>query len=157
MKTAIFYMSKHGCVEKAAFLLKEYLKDEKIDVYNLKKDKNIGLGNYNKIILGGSIHAGMIQKKIKTFYTKNLDVLLNKELGLFLCCMKEGKEAQKHFDFVFPESLRSHAKTIGLFGGEFIFEKMNFFEKFIIKKIAKTNKNISKFKKEEVKLFAEKF
>lgn len=157
MKTAIFYMSKHGCVEKAVFLLKEYLKNDEVEIINLKKDKIKDPESYDKIILGGSIHAGMIQRKIKTFYSRHLNVLLKKKLGLFLCCMEEGEKAKKQFDKVFPAKLRTHAKTTGLFGGEFIFGKMKPVEKFIIKKIAKTDKDISKFKKEEVKLFAENF
>lgn len=157
MKTAIFYMSKHGCVEKAASLLKKYLKNDEVEIFNLKKDKLKSLNNFDKIIIGGSLHAGMLQKKIKTFYTKNLNILLKKELGIFLCCMEDGEDAKKQFNKVYPENLRNHAKATGLFGGEFVFSKMNTIEKIIIKKIAKTDKDVLKFKEEEVKAFARKF
>ncbi|MDY6801220.1 MAG: hypothetical protein SVU94_08360 [Bacteroidota bacterium] len=45
--------------------------------------------------------------------------------------MEEGEKAREQFKNAYPESLRSKAID-GHFGGEFNFDKMNFFEKAII-------------------------
>jgi len=153
MSTLIIYATRHGCTEKAANILAEKFAGD-ISAVNLKENKKPDLAKAEIIIIGGSIHAGHIQGKIKKFCNKNLDILKQKRLGLFLCCMEEGEKAQEQFDNAYPAELREHASATGLFGGEFNFDMMNFLEKFIIKKIAGTTENVSKFKEEEIEKFA---
>jgi menaquinone-dependent protoporphyrinogen oxidase len=155
MKTVIIYTTKHGCTENCATKLKDGLNGE-IDLVNLKKISKINWENYNTIIIGGSIHAGKIQSKIKKFCQNHLKELLNKKLGLFLCCMEEGDTAEKQFNEAYPGELKDHATAIGIFGGEFNFERMNFIERAIIKKIAKVDHNVSKLSEENIKDFIQK-
>ncbi len=156
MKTLIIYTSHHGCTENAAQMLQKQLKGD-IIVVNLNANSNPKLGEADRIILGGSIHAGSIQGKMKRFCDKNKKALLSKPLGLFLCCMYEGETAEEQFNNAFPESLRTHAHAHGLFGGAFDFSKMNFFERKIIEKIAKTKENVSTFDESALSTFAQKF
>lgn len=156
MSTIIIYSTKHGTTEKVAEVLAEQLD---ADTFRLEYEREVPPGkinNYDTIIIGGSIHAGNIQKEIKEFCEKNEDALLKKKLGLFMCCMQRDKE-QQEFDNAFPKTLREHSKANGLFGGEFIFEKMNFIEKFLVKKIAKTNKTVSELNYEAIEKFINKF
>jgi menaquinone-dependent protoporphyrinogen oxidase len=155
MKTLIVYATMHGCSEKCANQLRERFSPE-IDIINIKKKKPKGLSNYDRIIVGGSIHAGKIQRKIKSFCQKNEVLLKQKKLGLFLCCMEEGEKAQQQFEEAYPESLRSHASAIGLFGGEFDFDRMGVLARAIIKKIAKIEESVSKISHEAISDFAEK-
>jgi menaquinone-dependent protoporphyrinogen oxidase len=153
MSTLIVYVTSHGCTEKAAQMLAEQLKDE-VNLVNLKKSSRPDLSAFDTIIIGGSIHAGRIQGRVKRFCQDHLDTLKQKRLGLFLCCMEEGDTAQKQFDEAFPAELRTHAAAAGLFGGEFDFDKMNFIQRAIIKKIAGTSENVSKIKKDNIHQFA---
>jgi len=153
MSTIIAYVTSHGCTEKAAQMLAEQLKDE-VNLVNLKKSSRPDLSAFDTIIIGGSIHAGRIQGRVKRFCQDHLDTLKQKRLGLFLCCMEEGDTAQKQFDEAFPAELRTHAAAAGLFGGEFDFDKMNFIQRAIIKKIAGTSENVSKIKKDNIHQFA---
>ncbi len=143
MKTLIAYSTSHGCTENAATELKDLLEGE-VYLINLKVNSRPELKNYNRIIIGGSIHAGQIQKCIKDFCTKNLQELRTKELGLFICCMEQGEKAQKQLHKAFPDELHEVAKSTAVFGGEFDFGKMNFMEKFVVKKITKIKENTSK-------------
>lgn len=154
MSMLIVYATRHGCTEKAANSLVENLGGD-VSAINLKENKNPDLTKAETIIVGGSIHAGRIQGKIKNFCNKNIDILKQKRLGLFLCCMEEGEKAQEQFDNAYPAELREHASATGLFGGEFNFDMMNFLERFIIKKIAGTAENVSKIKEEQIKKFAQ--
>lgn len=52
--------------------------------------------------------------------------------------MEEGEVAQKQLQNAFPDELLNIAKATACFGGEFNFEKMNFFERLIVKKVAKS-------------------
>jgi menaquinone-dependent protoporphyrinogen oxidase len=154
MKTAIIYATKHGCTEKCSQTLARELQVN-TELINLETSKEIDLMNYDTLILGGSIHAGTINKALKKFITKNLDQLIEKKVGLFICCMEEDEKAQEQFNNAFPEQIRTISKANGFFGGAFDFEKMNFIEKAIIKKIANIDKSLSKINDQNIKKFAE--
>ena len=156
MKTAIIYASKHGCTDKCAHTLANELNNNAV-LINLDVSTDVNFDEFNTVIIGGSIHAGSMNKKIKKFTEKSIDLLNQKKTGLFICCMEEEDEkVLEQFQNAYPESLRNKAIAHGFFGGEFNFDKMNFFEKAIIKKIAKTDQNVSKINYNNIKEFAQK-
>jgi len=155
MKTIITYCTNHGCTEKVAGQIRDFLRSD-TTLHNLKSKDQPDLHKFDRVIIGGSIHAGQIQKKVKEFYTKNMDLLLEKELGIFICCMEEGEKAKEEMKVVFPEKLLNHAKATACLGGEFNFEKMNFLEKMIVKKVAKVEQSTSNIDHEAIKFFSNK-
>jgi menaquinone-dependent protoporphyrinogen oxidase len=155
MKTAIIYATKHGCTDKCAQTLANEL-DINTKLFNLETKNKIDFASFETLIIGGSIHAGMINKKLKSFIDKNLNTLLEKKIGLFLCCMYEGDKALEQFQNAFPETLRNKAQAHGLFGGELDLEKMTFLEKAIIKKIANVEKSVSNINYSNIKSFVKK-
>jgi len=152
MKTLIIYASRHGSAQKCAEQIQQGL-EESPEVVNFKKSRRLNLAEFDMVIIGGSIHAGHIQKKVKTFCQTNLTKLKKKKLGLFVCCMEEGEKAEQQFKDAFHEELIQHATATGLFGGEFNFEKMNFFEKAIVKKVAHVESTVSKISEQKVNQF----
>ena len=142
MKTAIVYCSKHGTTEKIAGLIADKLDGEEVSVINLDKDNGPDPEIFDRIIVGGSIHEGSIQKRVKQFYTKNLQTLLRKELGLFICYLNKEKQNEQ-FEHAFPQELREHSKARGYFGGELLFERMNFLDRWIVRIVAKKKENVS--------------
>ena len=153
MNTLIVYATTHGTTEKCAQFLAEQLQGH-VTLNNLKKQSHPDLSPYTTVIVGGSIHAGQIQKRVKKFCESNTTTLNEKRLALFLCCMEEGETAQNQFDNAFPGELRRRAVTSGLFGGEFDFSKMNVFYKFITKKVAGVTESISKINENNIAAFA---
>lgn len=152
MKIAIIYATRHGCTEKCATHLNDGFKNS-AHVINLKEHKKVNLTDFDTVIIGGSIHAGKVQSKIRKFCEDNLITLMTKRIGLFLCCMEEGDNADKQFSEAFPAELRNHAIATEIFGGEFNFERMNFLEKMIIKKIAHIDQSVSKIDEEKITEF----
>lgn len=155
MKTLIAYCTTHGCTRKTALELKDFL-GENVQLTNLKEDPSPDLSDFDRVIIGGSIHAGQIQKRVKEFCKKNLSELQQKELGLFVCCMEEGEKARMQLMEAFPEELHRHAKASAYFGGEFNLEKMNFFQKMIVKKVAQVGHSTSKVDHEAIRKFSKK-
>ena len=153
MSTLVVYVTTHGCTEKAAEMLEQLIRDD-VRLVNLKKQKTGDISSFDTIILGGSIHAGRIQGKVKRFCLDHLEILKQKRLGLFLCCMEEGDTAEKQFTEAFPGELRTHAAVTGLFGGEFNFQKMNFLQRAIVKKVAHITESVSKIKEDQIRQFA---
>jgi len=154
MKTLIAYATNQGTTERVAHKIAEGL-DGEITLKNLKKDKNPDINEYERVIIGGSIHAGGIQKEVKEYAAKNLSSLLTKKTGLFICCMEE-ENPEKYLEQFFPSELLDSALATVCPGGEFLFEKMNFIERAIIKKMAKTDQNVSKINSEKIKEFIAK-
>lgn len=155
MKTLIVFASAYGCTEKVSNELTQHLDDD-LAIVNLKKEPVPELKNIDRIIIGGSIHAGQINKRVKEFCSKNLEILTDKELGLFICSMEQGDTAQKQLLEAYPEELLQKAKTTAVFGSEYDFEKMNFVQKMIVKKVAHVKKNTSKLDHEAIRLFSKR-
>lgn len=138
MKTLIVYGSKYGATKICAKKIAKGLKG-KVEVINLKDKKVIALKDYDKVLIGTSIYAGMVRKEVKRFCHNNKEELMTKKLGLFLSCMEENIET--YINNGFSEDLKNNfLVTVGC-GGIFNFSKMNFFEKFIIKKIYSSKKD----------------
>lgn len=135
MNTLIVYATKHGSSKKCAELLSGKLPG-KVDLCSVKGGKVPELTGYDKIIVGGAIYAGMVNKELSEFCTKNIDLLKSKKLGLYICCMN-AKEADKQLNSAYPKELLNCAIAKKSLGGEFKFKEMNFFEKLITKMVSK--------------------
>lgn len=152
MKTLLVYSSWHGTTELVAKKIADGLQSTDCTTVSLKKMPKIDLNDYERIILGSSIHAGNISGSMKKFIKVNILFFMQKELGLFICCMDPRRE-QEQFEYAYPEILRNHAKASAIMGGEFKMEKMNFFEKLIIKKVSGVTQSQSKINYKEIDKF----
>lgn len=156
MKTLILFTSHHGTTEKLANQLAIDLEINNKYVKNFKKNKQLDLSQFELIIIGSSIHAGSIPTDFQKFLLKNLNILLTKKIAIFMCGMEKGEKLNKEFENNFPKELRDISIANGLLGGEFLFEKMNFLEKLIIKKISGVNNSISEIDYNSYYNFVEK-
>ncbi len=153
-KVLIAYATKHGCAAECAKALSGKMNTE-TDLWDLKEKKNIDLGAYDKIIVGGSIYAGRIMKEVRDFCAKNEDVLKGKKLGLFICGTAEGDTAKKQVESSFPQELLNNALAKESFGGKIQLSKMNFIEKKIIKAVAKLESDMSNVSESVMDRFAQ--
>ncbi len=153
MNTLIVYATKYGCTENCVKDLAKKLTG-KVVYFNLKSGNAPDLSQYDKIIVGGSIYIGRIQKEVSDFCSKNLDGLKTKKTGFFICCMRDGAIAESELNDAFPKELLAAAAAKDCFGGEFIFSKMNFLDKLIVKKVSKINKDTSNILTENINSFA---
>lgn len=154
MNSLIVYATRYGCTENCARALDEKLFGN-VDLQNLKQAKAVDLSAYHRVIVGGSIYIGRIQKEVTDFCTGNLSDLKDKEIGLFICCMREGEEAESQLNSAFPQELLDRAAAKETFGGEFIFKKMKAIDRFIAKKISKADQDVSAILHERIEKFAE--
>lgn len=154
--TLIVYASEHGTVEKCARELFR-LMDGKVDICDLNKRELFpDLSVYDSIIIGGSIRSGKIQTVISDFCKNNLDLLLNKSIGLFINCLYSGEKAQKQLDDAFPQDLNNKAIVRDYFGGEINELKLNYWEKIITKQMIDQENLVVKLSREKIDLFARK-
>jgi menaquinone-dependent protoporphyrinogen oxidase len=156
MKVAIIYTSKHGTTEKIACSIAEKLKEKyEVELFSLTKNPNPDISGFDLVILGSPIYAGQASGKMKSFCKANESVLLQKKTALFVCGMN-AEQQEKELIEAYPKILHDNAIAAAFLGGAFIFEKMNFFERAIIKKIAKTTISIEKIDWEAIENFVVK-
>ena len=153
MNTLIVYATKHGTSEKCAKRLKEELNGE-VDLVNLEKMSKIDLDLYDRVVIGGSVYAGRIRKPVSQFCLQNLEELSKKRIGLFLCGIADGEDADKELNSIYPPELLKAAVAKEFFGGEVNIDQMNFLEKFIMKKVANVTTNLSKIREDKIMDFA---
>ncbi len=153
-KVLIAFASKHGCTEECAKALSGKMNTE-VDLCNLKEKKQIDLNAYDKIILGGSIYAGRIQREVKEFCSKNESRLKEKKLGLYICGMSQGDEGNKQLMTAYPQSLLDASLVKENFGAKIEINKMNFMEKKLIKIVAKVESDFSNISESVLDQFAQ--
>lgn len=139
MKTLIAYSSTLGCTEQCASRLKADLGNG-VEMFRISRRRRVNLDWYETIIIGGSIHEGMIQRSVRNFCENNLDVLLKKQVGLFVCCVDPEADENELIDRAFPRKLVEHALASGFFGGELNIKKMNLLQKIMTRKAARLQK-----------------
>ncbi len=145
-------MTHHGTTRKVVDMLVHGIGAEQTHIIDLEKEEDPDITGYETVIIGGSIHIGQIQSRIKRFCEKHKDDLLQKRLGLFLCFMNQ-ELGQEEFNNAYPAALRNHATAQGLFGGELLIEKMNFIEKFIVRMVSKETKSRSQLNYDAINRF----
>jgi menaquinone-dependent protoporphyrinogen oxidase len=149
MKTAIIYATTHGTAEKVAQRIQAELGVSSSQLFNLKASKIIDLSQFEQVVIGGSIHAGQVQSRVRDFCKRNMVDLLQKRVALFICAMNE-PEFETELNSAFPELLRKHAISCKVVGGEFLLEKMNFFDRLIVKKVSGVSQPVSKIDENKI-------
>jgi menaquinone-dependent protoporphyrinogen oxidase len=137
--TLIAYSTTLGCTEQCASKLKEDLGNG-VEMVRISRRRRYHLQNFDTIIIGGSIHEGMIQRSVYKFCESNLEELMKKQVGLFVCCMDPNANEQALIESAFPEKLVKHALASGFFGGELNIKKMNLLQKIMTRKAARLQK-----------------
>jgi menaquinone-dependent protoporphyrinogen oxidase len=106
----------------------------------ISRRRKYQLEKYDTVIIGGSIHEGMIQHSVRRFCESYMDELLKKNIGLFVCCMDPNSDEKELIKNSFPDQLLEHSLASGFFGGELNFKKMNLLQKIMTRKAARLQK-----------------
>lgn len=155
MNTVVVYASKYGSTEKCARLLADQLAGN-VELHHLKKDREKKWDSYDLIVIGGPIYAGQIRKEVTGFCEEHMELMKQKRLGLFICGMLEETALLEELTHSFPPELMEAAEVSAHFGGEYNFDKMNFLDRTLVKKIAKVTTSQSEIKTETIAAFAKK-
>jgi len=152
MKTLILYATKYGAAEEIAKRIAIQTGDA--TVLNMKFAGDEQLADYDCVIIGSSVYAGMFRKEAKAFLKENADDLCKKKLGLFICSMGDSNKDEVLKTNV-PENIINAALVTESLGGMFDPKKANFFERLIMKAVTKQSGFIDKINDEKIKSFAD--
>lgn len=162
MRTLIVYATNHGTTADCARKIAEKLPDG-AKICQLGRGKVPSLDAFDLVLLGGSIHIGKIQKKVQDFVVQQKSSLLVRRLGLFICCMADGDQADVQLKAAFPADLIEHAAAVGFFGGCYKFSQMSWLTRRMIAMIEKqqggrevdTRQDIDRLKPDAIDAFVQ--
>lgn len=152
MKTLVVYVSRQGCSEKSATLIQRALGDD-CDIVDLEQRSDVSPGDYDIVVIGGPIYYGRMHSAVSAFCQRHLATLLQRRVGLYICCMQGGETAQQELREAFPPELFEHAAARSIFGGEIHMERINFIERFIVRAVVRSEYSVTTFSQERVARF----
>jgi len=152
MKTIILYATKYGAAAEIAQRISSQL--EGSSVYDLKQEGIPDLTEFDCVIIGSSVYAGMLRKEAKSFILQNAGDLCEKKPGLFISGMSEGDGAGI-FKANIPGEVLEATKVSCILGGVFDPKKANFFERLIMKAVSKQSDYMSTISDEKISEFVE--
>lgn len=121
MKAAVVYASRTGTAARCAKRLAERLEADLLEITGNSRRKSAwdfpDVTAYDAVILGGGIRMGRLPRELCRWTSHWESVLLQKQVGLFLCCCFENQAAD-YFRHNFSVPLREHACCSGCLGGE---------------------------------------
>ena len=151
MKTIILYATKHGAAAEIARRIAEKMTGA--TVHDLKQPVP-DLAEYDSVIVGSSVYAGMFRKEAKAFLSQNVDILKAKNIGLFASGMSKDETGKVFTDNV-PAEVMQSAKTTMLLGGLFDPKKANFAERLVMKVVTKQSGYVDAIDSGEIDKFVE--
>ena len=146
MKAVILYRSKYGaCKEIGEKIAVE------LDITAIPLDKfNGDFSEYEIVILGSGVYAGMIDKEMKLLCSQNEQELLGKRVFFYLSgLVKDEDKLKKQWEENLSKEFLEHLTYKDLLGGRINFPQMGFFEKSIIQLINRKEKFVGKEKMKE--------
>ena len=152
MKTIILYSSKTGVTEDCAKSLANLLNVQ--DCFDLSNKALPSIQDYDQIIMGTSIYAGMVRRPFKKFIAINHSLLMTKKISLFTCGANDKINPIHDLVSSIPSDVLNHFEHIGYFGWEAREEKLGFFGKFVLKKIQEKENIVPSIHHEALNQFA---
>jgi len=144
-RIAIVYSSRRGGTADLVSRIQNEVNPQNCDLINLESNPSPDLSAYAATVVGGPIYASNLHQPVDKFCKSNEKALLQKPLALFTCGMNE-PEYQQQLESAFSETLRNHAENLFWLGGEFNFEKLNWIERFLVKRITGTKASVKNYK-----------
>lgn len=140
MRTAIVYGSKTGTTKHCAEMIHSHLPQGSAKIFDVRSVDKAALVPFAAVVIGTPIYMSRLNKGIAKLLTEQQEVLLGKELHFFICGLAQGDDGIELFRKQVTPELLSHARQVAQLGGEVHPERLNFFYRFIIKKVmAKEN------------------
>jgi menaquinone-dependent protoporphyrinogen oxidase len=134
MKILIAYRTQYGAVEKCALIMRGKLLAT-VELLDLKQKRNPEIGDFDIILIGGSIYEGLIQREVISFCGRNRETLLEKKVGLFLCCLDKRERSGDQLNSSYPPWLTAHAFVSRSLGGILDLEKLLPMDCYLVNKL----------------------
>jgi menaquinone-dependent protoporphyrinogen oxidase len=154
MSVLIAYRTRYGTTGKCAGLLRDRLSAE-THITDLKREREPDIGPHDTVIVGGSIYGGTIQQELIAFCENHREALLERKVGLYLCCLYQGEKARQQIHATYPSWLVAHAAVMSSFGGEIEIAQLSLLDRLVVRNLFGYKHDISLLDTDEVERFAQ--
>lgn len=132
MHTLIAYTTKYGATREAATRIAARLPGE-TTLHDLDTVPSVDLAPYDTVVIGCSVYMGKPRRAARLFGEKHMDTLLQKRVGLYLCCIQDvEKPLADQLKLAFPGRLLEEAVAVNQVGGIVDFTKLKTMDRFIM-------------------------
>ena len=149
MRVLIAYRSKYGTTEACARALAAGIRAE-TELADLKSRRVPPVRGFDVILVGGSIYGGGIQREVSWFCERNEELLLQRAVGLFICCFYQGERAQVQIREAFPAALHAHAFSRAHLGGALRFGRLTLLDRILVRSLTRPAADIDLVKGEAI-------
>lgn len=154
MSVLIVYRTRYGTTGKCAGLLRDRLSSP-THVADLKREREPDIDPHDTVIIGGSIYGGTIQQDLLSFCENHREALLERRVGLYLCCLYQGEKARQQIHATYPSWLVAHAVLMSSFGGEIELAQLSLIDRLVVRNLFGYKHDISLLDTGEVDRFAQ--
>ena len=134
MKTLIAYRTQYGSTRRCAELIRAGIGGD-VTLADLKTDPRLSVDPYDVVIIGGSIYAGLIQREVVAFCSRNREQLLARHVGLYICCLYREERADAQLASAYPQWLLDRAFVRLPFGGRLDVDKLKPMDRFLVERV----------------------
>jgi menaquinone-dependent protoporphyrinogen oxidase len=132
LKTLIAYSTKYGTAAACARTLHAKIGGDTV-LANLADARDVNVRDYDVVLVGGSIYGGKVQRTVVSFCERNRAALLQRKVGIFLCCLYQGEDALMQLQSAFPDWLLAHAFSRVLPGGEIHYNRLTLLDRLLVR------------------------
>ncbi len=170
-KALLLYSSREGQTTKVLQYIAEHLADFDCEIANLHETETVNFADYEKVLIGASIHYGHLNKGLYKFIHRYRDELAQNKAA-FVCLNLTARKEEQQKDTpqgspyvqTFLRKSPWQPELIGVFAGALRYPRYNVFDKFMIRLIMKmtggetdTSKEIEYTNWNKVAKFAQQF
>jgi menaquinone-dependent protoporphyrinogen oxidase len=134
MSVLIVYRSKYGTTAECARELASGIGGD-TEVADLSHARVPPLGGFDTVLIGASIYGGKVHRSVTAFCEREQELLRQRRVGLFLCCLYRGERAAAQLRAAFPEWLAAHAFTQALFGGALRLDRLTLGDRILVRAV----------------------
>jgi menaquinone-dependent protoporphyrinogen oxidase len=154
MSALIVYRTRYGTAGKCAGLLRDRLSAE-CHLADLKREREPTIEPHDTVIIGGSIYGGTIQREVVSFCDNHREALVQRKVGLFLCCLYQGEKARHQIHATYPSWLVAHAAVMSSFGGEIEIAQLSLLDRLVVRNLFGYKHDMSLLDMGELERFAQ--
>jgi menaquinone-dependent protoporphyrinogen oxidase len=149
VKVLIAYRSKYGATAGCAAALAGRLGAETV-LFDLATRGAPKVESFDAVLIGGSIYGGKIQGAVTSFCENHERVLVNRPVGVFVCCFFQGEQARAQIQASFPEWLLAHSFASVHCGAVLHYRRLTVLDRFLVRSLGSSTGDLELIRQDAI-------
>jgi menaquinone-dependent protoporphyrinogen oxidase len=154
VKALVAFRTRYGTTAACARQIAGLLPAESVCI-DLAESRPPDARGFDVVLIGGSIYGGKIQREVSWFCERNREALLERPVGIFLCCLYQGARAEEQLREAFPPWLVAHAFASRVLGGELLYARLRLFDRLLVRSLPHPAGDVSLVNAREIEALAQ--